>query len=114
MGGGGSKGVANPAQFVQGELAKSGIVVFSKSYCPYCTSAKNALRKTGLSMEVHELDRMGEPRNGPVQQVLQSYSGEISVPQVFVGGKFFGTANKVEKLAGSGKLADELKKLGAA
>ena len=33
-------------------------------------------------MTVHELDTLGEPRNGPVQQELEKKTKVITVPQV--------------------------------
>lgn len=33
-------------------MASKPVVVFSKSYCPYCTKAKNALNAVGAKFEV--------------------------------------------------------------
>jgi hypothetical protein len=35
-------------------------VVFSKSYCPYCTASKKTLRDLGAKFEAVELDEIGE------------------------------------------------------
>jgi len=37
-------------------------------------------------MTVHELDTMGEPRNGPVQQELQKITKIITVPVIISSG----------------------------
>lgn len=52
-----------------------------------------------------EIDKLGEPRNGPVQQELQKRSGILSVPQVFKGdGTFVGADDKIQELARGGAL----------
>ena len=63
----------------------------------------------GLRLDVIELDVIGEPRNGPVQQELQKRSGILSVPQVFKSdGTFVGADDKIQELARSGALAAAL------
>ena len=42
-------------QFVDEEIKKP-VVIFSKTFCPYCKMAKDALTATGKPYEVHELD----------------------------------------------------------
>ena len=44
----------------------------------------------GLRLDITELDSIGEPRNGPVQQLLKKTSGRTTVPQVFVNSEFIG------------------------
>lgn len=35
------------------------VMVFSKSYCPYCNAAKALLRESGANFKAIELDQMG-------------------------------------------------------
>lgn len=44
----------------QNLINENGVVVFSKSYCPYCKSSKDLLNKLGAKYEVLELDQIGE------------------------------------------------------
>ena len=55
-------------------------------------------------MDVTELDVIGEPRNGPVQQLLKKKSGRTTVPQVFVNGEFVGGDDDMKRLASAGAL----------
>ncbi|CAM9603721.1 unnamed protein product [Discosporangium mesarthrocarpum] len=72
-------------RFVKEMVAANPIMVFSKSYCPYCTKAKRALSAVGAKYKVLELD---QEANGPaIQEALQSITGQRTVPNVFVGGK---------------------------
>ena len=63
----------------------------------------------GLRMDVTELDVLGEPRNGPVQQLLKKKSGRTTVPQVFVNGEFVGGDDDMKRLASAGALDAALK-----
>ena len=62
----------------------------------------------GLRMDITELDSIGEPRNGPVQQLLKKRSGRTTVPQVFVNGKFVGGDDDMKRLASAGTLESAL------
>ena len=83
----------------------SPVVIFSKSYCPYCTKAKAAFKGIGVHAQVIELDERDDC--AAVQTELGKLTGATSVPRVFVGGKFVGGGDDTARLAGTG----ELKKL---
>lgn len=65
-------------------------------------------------LTILELDTMGEPRNGPVQQELQRISGVITVPQVYVNGKYIGSDEQIKALDAAGELRKTLTEAGAA
>ena len=81
---------------------------FSKTYCPFCTKAKNALRDVlgprADALTVIELDKRAD---GAAIQSALAFTGATSVPRVFIGGKFIGGGDDTVALAKSG----ELKKL---
>ena len=62
----------------------------------------------GLRLDVTELDVLGEPRNGPVQQLLKKKSGRTTVPQVFVNDEFIGGDDDMKRLAAAGALESAL------
>ena len=62
----------------------------------------------GLRLDVTELDVLGEPRNGPVQQLLKKKSGRTTVPQVFVNDEFIGGDDDMKRLASAGALESAL------
>ena len=62
----------------------------------------------GLRLDITELDSIGEPRNGPVQQVLKKTSGRTTVPQVFINSKFIGGDDDMKRLASAGALESAL------
>lgn len=72
----------------------------------------STLTGENADMTVYQLDQLGEPANGPVQQELEKIIGVISVPQVFVDGKFFGVGGDVEELKAAGTVKSKLTELG--
>lgn len=48
--------------YVDGKVQNNKVMVFSKSYCPYCKMAKDALNSTGVKYELVELDERGVRR----------------------------------------------------
>ncbi|XP_031562814.1 glutaredoxin-like [Actinia tenebrosa] len=93
-------------------IASNKVVVFSKTYCPYCDMAKAALNKTGLKdFLVIELD--GRNDGDSIQDYLRTLSGIRSVPQLFVDKKFIADGSKTKAMQASGELVPILKNCGA-
>ncbi len=73
------------------------------------SACKSLLQKMNIpALEIIELDQLGEPRNGPVQQVLQKRTGDITVPQVFYNDEFIGNNETLQNLHKKGELAPKL------
>ena len=84
------------------------IVIFSKTYCPYCSRAKSlfASQFPSNQTKVLELDQM---QNGSeIQSTLASMTGQRTVPSVWVKGTFIGGNDDTQKLYQSGKLNEML------
>lgn len=79
------------------------VVVYSKTYCPYCTEVKGLMQKLNVGAKVFELDNMGND-GATLQTTLQSITGRRTVPQVFVGGNFVGGCDDTMAAYKSGKL----------
>lgn len=91
-------------EIVDRAIAENAVMVFSKSYCPFCTKAKRAL-DTVLpkgKYTVMELDTRSDC--GAIQDYLLDITGGRSVPRVFVAGKFIGGGDETDALARSGQL----------
>lgn len=87
------------------------LVVFSKSYCPYCKKAKEALAALGAKPFVFELDLR---QDGPaIQAFLLQFTHQATVPNVFIKGKSIGGADDTLALYKSGELKDKLSRAGA-
>jgi glutaredoxin 3 len=93
---------SSPRKVVAAALAENPVIVFSKTYCPYCDKAKAALRAEGARFRVIELD---ERRDGDVIQAeLARLTGRRTVPNVFIAGASIGGGDDTAALQRSGAL----------
>lgn len=89
-------------------------MIFSKSYCPFCTSTKSLFSshasELGLTTAplVIELDEMGA-EGADVQQELAKMTGQRTVPNVFVKGQHLGGNDDTQRAAAEGKITEMLK-----
>ncbi|XP_072166669.1 uncharacterized protein [Diadema setosum] len=99
-------------KFVEAEIRDNKVVVFSKTYCPFCTMAKTALKDAGLeNYKLIELD--SHSMGAQIQDCLNEITGARTVPRVFIGGKCVGGGTEVKQLQNSGQLVTILKECGA-
>lgn len=107
---------ANSAEiisFVDQAISSNAVVVFSKTYCPYCAKAKKALADAGAKdVKVFELNKMGF-RGAAIQSYLADKTGRTTVPSVFIDGNPIGGGDETAALHLSGKLTPLLVQAGA-
>ncbi|KAK8619127.1 hypothetical protein V6N13_133094 [Hibiscus sabdariffa] len=84
----------SPSAFVQKSIFSHKIVIFSKSYCPYCLRAKRIFSELNEKPYVVELDLRDD--GGQIQYVLVDLVGRSTVPQVFVNGKHIGGSDDLK------------------
>ncbi|KAI9216141.1 putative glutaredoxin Grx1 [Blastocladiella britannica] len=90
---------ARIADLVKTLVAENFVMVFSKSYCPYCTKAKNTLSANGQKFKAVELDKEAD---GPaIQQHLADLTGQRTVPNIFIDGKHIGGCSDLLDLQSS-------------
>ncbi|KAJ8712351.1 hypothetical protein PYW07_005193 [Mythimna separata] len=89
-------------QFIKQAISQDKVVVFSKSYCPYCDMAKEVFRKVKQPIKVYELDERDD--GAAIQENLATVTGFRTVPQVFINGNCVGGGSDVKALHASGKL----------
>ena len=76
------------------------IVIYSSSYCPYCSAAKRLLAKKGVAYE--EIDIDGYPA---VREEMRAKSGGLNtVPQIWIGDVHVGGCDELHALDAAGKL----------
>ncbi|KAH8305901.1 hypothetical protein KR018_001207 [Drosophila ironensis] len=88
--------------FVRDMIQSSKVVIFSKSYCPYCSMAKEQFRKLEVKATVVELDQRDD--GNEIQAVLGEMTGARTVPRCFIDGKFIGGGTDVKRLYEQGIL----------
>jgi glutaredoxin 3 len=97
---------ADSMDFAKSEIASADVVVFSKSFCPFCTKTKSLMDELKIEHKVIELD---EVDNGAaIQDALKEISGQRTVPNVFVKGDHLGGNDDTQAAAASGKLQEML------
>ncbi|KAH7557320.1 hypothetical protein ACOSP7_026987 [Xanthoceras sorbifolium] len=87
------------------------VVMFSKTYCGYCRKAKQLLTQLGASFKVIELDQ--ESDGDEIQSALAQWTGQRTVPNLFVGGKHIGGCDALIERDREGKLVPLLTDAGA-
>mmetsp|Transcript_14233 Transcript_14233/g.29718 ORF Transcript_14233/g.29718 Transcript_14233/m.29718 type:complete len:115 (-) Transcript_14233:2751-3095(-) len=91
--------------FIKTEIGSHQVVVFSKTYCPYCTRTKDLFGQAEFSdvdVVTYELDKR---KDGPaIQATLTTMSGQRTVPSVWIGGKFLGGNSETQSAYASGEL----------
>lgn len=97
---------------VQDAISNNKVVVFSKTYCPYCTRAKKLLSDLNVPHMAIELDKVAG--GSEMQSALQGITNIRTVPQVFVGGKLVGGCDDTVAAHSSGKLKQLLDGVGIA
>ncbi|KAL3624263.1 hypothetical protein CASFOL_033079 [Castilleja foliolosa] len=83
-------------------VAANPVVVFSKTYCPYCVSVKDLLTKLGATFKAIELNT--ESDGSEIQDALKEWTGQRTVPNVFIGGEHIGGCDATTNLHNQGKL----------
>ncbi len=67
-------------EWVEAQIKSNKVVVFSKSYCPYCKMAKQALSDAGLkNFLVIELDEKTDKEMNEIQDIMLQITGARSV-----------------------------------
>lgn len=82
------------------------MVVFSKSFCPFCKKTKELLEDMNIEAKVYELNKMDD--GADIQDALLEMSGQRTVPNVFVKGEHLGGNDDTQAAAKSGKLSEML------
>ncbi|CAK0754142.1 hypothetical protein CVIRNUC_002274 [Coccomyxa viridis] len=100
-------------QFVDSTIKNNKVVIWSKSYCPFCKKAKQAIFSLVPPDEVEVVELDLHPKGDEIQDYLKEITGGRSVPRVFIGGKFVGGGDDVVAKLKTGELEKMLKEVGA-
>ncbi|PLB33106.1 glutaredoxin [Aspergillus candidus] len=72
----------------EGLIQENAVVVFSKSYCPYCKASKSLLNELNAKYTTVELDQIDD--GAAIQDALQEISAQRTVPNIFIQQKHIG------------------------
>ncbi|KAJ7353844.1 thioredoxin reductase [Desmophyllum pertusum] len=89
---------------IEQNIKDNTVMMFSKSYCPFCKKVKDLFKSINVTFSAMELDLLD---NGPtIQDKLKELTGQKTVPNVFIRGKHIGGASDTIKLHTDGKLME--------
>lgn len=76
------------------------IDVYTTTYCPYCTRAKDFLTKKGVAFNVHDVTGDDAAR----MALVEKSGGRKTVPQIFINNQPIGGFDDMVALDRAGKL----------
>ncbi|ORZ13290.1 Alg9-like mannosyltransferase family-domain-containing protein [Absidia repens] len=84
--------------WIQHTINKHAVVLYSKSYCPYCRGAKQLLNQycVGQQLYVVEVDHLQD--GTLMKQALKELSGQSTFPNLFVGSKSLGGFDNITRM----------------
>lgn len=112
-------GSADAKAWVDRLVGGNDVMVFAKSYCPYCRHTQNLLEEVEnqhgtLKFEFVHLDQMSNDEDArTVQMELLARTGQRTVPNIFIGGVHIGGDSHVTDLYNSGELQTMLEDVAA-
>lgn len=78
------------------------VVVFSKSFCPFCLEVKATFAAKRVPIVLIELDKT--PNGSKIQAALKAMNNQGTVPNVFIQGEHIGGCDDTKALEASGEL----------
>ena len=94
--------MATIGEQIDADVAGNKVVVYSKSWCPFCVQTKNLLNSKNAPFKLVELDQL--PNGDQIQSTLAAKTGQRTVPSVWIGGQFVGGNSELQALNGNGQL----------
>jgi glutaredoxin 3 len=75
------------------------VVMYTKSWCPYCERARSLLKSKGVSFQEIDIESLPEEREEMIRR-----SGRRTVPQIFIGTRHIGGSDDIHELDAAGEL----------
>jgi len=91
----------SPRETAQAHIKSSKIMVFSKTHCPYCKKAKEAISQITPMYSVCELDVVSD--GAEMQSALLEMTGQKTVPSIFINGIHIGGCDSAVAAIGTGE-----------
>ena len=86
----------------------------SKTYCPFCVKAKDALKNYKIKPEEYEILELEDRDDmNEIQDFMKALTGGRSVPRVFIDGKCIGGEDETMAAHRNKTLGPMLEKCGA-
>ena len=99
MGGSVSSALKNS---VETQIVDEKVLIYSKSYCPYCEQTKQCLSEGQVAAKIIELDQVND--GAKIQDCLKQLSGQKTVPYVYINGNLIGGNSDLQQIRSNGQL----------
>lgn len=90
------------------------VVLFALEWCEFCWSVRTMFSKSGIPYRSVDLDSaqyQSEQRGGQIRAAINTRTGSVTIPQIFVGGEFVGGCTELFDQFNSGELQERLQRL---
>ena len=91
-------------------ISSSKVLIYSKTWCPYCDQAKQIFASAQVEFVAQELDKLSDGDN--MQKALHEITGQKTVPNIFIAGQHIGGCSDLQAKIKSGVVFDLLEKAG--
>ena len=98
--------MSSAQEIVERVIEEGGVVVFSKTYCPYCVRAKKLLGSVHADAKCIELDK--RPDGAAIQDYLERKTGQRTVPNIFIHQQHVGGCDSLTVAHSNGRLNELL------
>ena len=75
------------------------VLMYTKSWCPYCERARELLKRKGVAFQEIDIETQDGQREAMIRR-----SGRQSVPQIFIGEHHVGGSDELHALDAAGGL----------
>ena len=76
------------------------VTIYTKSWCPYCSAAKDLLKKKNAPFDEVDISGQAEKRS----EMIARSGGRSTVPQIFIGSRHVGGCDDLYALDRRGEL----------
>eukprot|EP00121_Abeoforma_whisleri_P011545 Awhi_evm1s10650 len=84
------------------------VTVFSKDNCPFCIKAKALLKGEKINFNEINFSQMEDDGKAKLMTALKNYTGQTTVPNIFINDEHIGGSTDLQALHDSGKLQSML------
>ena len=98
--------MASALEKVRSLISTGKVLVFSKTWCPYCDEAKDILSSANVKYDAFELDKL--PDGEAMQKALLQVSGQRTVPNIFIAQKHIGGCSDLKAKIDNGQVIEIL------
>ena len=94
------------ASQVEAQISQNKVMMFSKSWCPFCVRAKDLLNQKSIQFGLMELDQIAD--GDALGRALAAKVNKTSVPQIFINGEHIGGCDDLMAANQNGTLATKV------